>query len=39
MEEIGHAIAYFAPALEPVPPVGVDLKVNQLAGADIGATV
>jgi NADH-quinone oxidoreductase subunit G len=39
MEEIGREMAYFAPAIDPVPPVGVDLKVNQLADTEIGATV
>jgi NADH-quinone oxidoreductase subunit G len=39
LEEVGREIAYFAAALEPVPPVGIDLKVNQLATVEeIGAT-
>ncbi len=32
MREIASQIAYFAAAMDDVPDVGVDLKVNQLAG-------
>ena len=35
LEELARSIAYFAPALEPVPAVGVDLKVNQLANREV----
>ena len=33
MEHVASEIAYFAEAARPVPPTGIDLKLNQLAGA------
>lgn len=39
MEQLAREIAYFEPAIEPVPSVGVDLKVHQVADADVGASV
>ncbi|MCP4189397.1 MAG: 2Fe-2S iron-sulfur cluster binding domain-containing protein [Planctomycetaceae bacterium] len=40
MQEIAREIAFFAPAAEPVPAVGVDLRVNQLADPEnLGASV
>ena len=31
LDEVAREIAYFAPAAGPIPEVGVDLRVNQLA--------
>jgi len=31
LNEVSATIPYFAAAAEEVPPVGIDLKVNQLA--------
>jgi NADH-quinone oxidoreductase subunit G len=36
LDEVAREIAWFAPAALPVPDVGVDLKVNQLAAASPG---
>jgi hypothetical protein len=33
LSEIASNIGYFAAAGDEVPPTGIDLKVNQLAGA------
>ena len=33
LHELGREIAYFAVALDDVPKVGVDLKINQIVGA------
>ena len=35
LDELARQIAYFAPAAGPLPAVGIDLKVNQLASTDI----
>jgi NADH-quinone oxidoreductase subunit G len=37
MEDLSREIIYFAAAQEPVPPTGVDLKVNLLAEQPVGA--
>jgi NADH-quinone oxidoreductase subunit G len=39
MEDLAREIVYFAAAQQPVPPTGVDLKVNLLAAQPAGATV
>ena len=39
LAELARAIAYFAPAAGPIPAVGVDLKVNQLANSAVAAGV
>lgn len=39
LAELARAIAYFAPAAGPVPAVGVDLKVHQLANSAVAAGV
>jgi hypothetical protein len=33
LDEIASEIPYFSAAMGPIPPVGVDLKVNLLAAA------
>jgi NADH-quinone oxidoreductase subunit G len=38
MQEVAREIGYFAAALGTIPEWGVDLKVNQLAAAPVGAT-
>ncbi len=38
LQDVAHEIGYFAAALGKIPDVGVDLKVNQLAGQQVGAT-
>jgi NADH-quinone oxidoreductase subunit G len=38
LQELAREIAYFSAALGTIPETGVDLKVNQLAAAAVGAT-
>jgi NADH-quinone oxidoreductase subunit G len=38
LQEVAREIGYFSAAIGTVPDVGVDLKVNQLADQEVGAT-